>query len=92
MKRERGWAAVVPGKTGAIVQVLSVHAADAYAEDSVEGSVFLATKDSVKYWWDDYKTWALEKVVVLKGNGFLEKVPGEEINFHSCTFRVLFSW
>ncbi len=92
MKRERDWTAVVPGKTGAIVQVLSVHAPDAYAKDSVEGSVFLATKDSVKYWWDGYETWALENVVVLKGNGSLEKLPGKEINFRSCTFRVLFSW
>jgi len=74
------------------VQVLSVHAADAYAKDSVEGSVFLATKESVKHWWDDHETWALENVVVLKGNGSLEKFSEEEVSFHSCTFRVLFSW
>lgn len=92
MVKRSDWEAVVPGKTGAIVQVLSIHAADAYAKDSVEGSVFLVTKDSVKYWWDDNDTWALENVVVLKGNGFLSNLAGKITHFHSCTFRVLFSW
>lgn len=92
MTKKEGWEDVVPGKSGAIIQILEVFAPDSYLEDGVEGSVFLVSRKSRKMIWSDSKTCAVEGIELLKGNGFLGSLQGDIVHFHSCTFRVLFSW